>query len=549
MGTLTRFLRGGERRELTWESVFGTVLEPKSAAGVPVSEGTALKSAAWWRGVSIISRHIGAMPMRVYRATSKGREKAEGEKAYKLLHDGPNKYMSAAVFRETLMGHVLTWGNAYAEIEIGGDGRPVALWPLLPQDVTIEVSPGGKSLKYRVGQSKLLEYDRVLHVPGLGANGVQGYSVIAHARNSLGLSMAMEEFGSSFFGNGAWPGVAATHPGTLSKPAQDRLKASINREHQGSANAFRVIVLEEGMKLEKIGIPPEDAQFLEGRQFQIKEVARWFNMNPYFLGENPPSSFSPEQLHAELVTDTLIPWMVRWEQECDRKLLRADSGLYCKLSADHLLRADLKTRYEAYAIGRQWGWLSANDVLSREDTNPLAAEVGDVYLQAVNMLEVEKANAKAPAPAPAPPAQDSGDGPPPDPAEDPEDAPEDAPAGRAAVAAAYRAMLADTLSRLVRVETDRLRRIKTRAQAEQVAGKLYAEQRARIREALAGPAAAAELDPAQLAGAHVTRSVQELSAALEGPEDGIEERIERLCQRWEATRSVEWAEELRPVAL
>jgi HK97 family phage portal protein len=525
MGSLTRFLRGaGERRELTWESVFGTLLEPKSAAGVPVSEGTALKSSAWWRGVSIISRHIGAMPMRVYRATANGREKAEGERAYKLLHDGPNKYMSAAVFRETMMGHVLTWGNAYAEIEIGGDGRPVALWPLLPQDVTVEVSSDGKSLKYRVGSSRLLEYDRVLHVPGLGANGVQGYSVIAHARNSLGLGMAMEEFGSSFFGNGAWPGVAATHPGTLSKPAQDRLKASINREHQGSANAFRVIVLEEGMKLEKIGIPPEDAQFLEGRQFQIKEVARWFNMNPYFLGENPPSSFSPEQLHAELVTDTLIPWMVRWEQECDRKLLRADSGLYCKLSADHLLRADLKTRYEAYAIGRQWGWLSANDVLSREDTNPLDAEVGDVYLQAVNMAEVEKANEPAPDP-------------------------EDQLAGRAAVAAAYRAMLADTLSRLVRVETDRLRRIKTRAQAEQVSGKLYAEQRARIREALAGPAAAAGRDPAELAGAHVTRSVQELSAALDGPEDGIEERIERLCQRWEATRSVEWADELRPVAL
>lgn len=540
MGSLTRFLRGGERRELTWESVFGTLLEPKTAAGVPVSEGTALKSSAWWRGVSIISRHVGAMPMHVYRFTSKGREKAQGERAYKLLHDGPNKFMSAAVFRETLMGHVLTWGNAYAEIEIGGDGRPVALWPLLPQDVTVEVSSDGKQLQYRIGGSRVLEYDRMLHVPGLGANGVQGYSVLAYARNSLGLGLAMEEFGSSFFGNGAWPGVAATHPGTLSKPAQDRLKASINREHQGSSNAFRVIVLEEGMKLEKIGIPPEDAQFLEGRQFQVKEVARWFNINPYFLGENPPSSFSPEQLHAELVTDTLIPWMVRWEQECNRKLLRSEAGLYCKLSPDHLLRADLKTRYEAYAIGRQWGWLSANDVLEREDTNPLEPETGDVYLQAVNMAEVENANAPAPPPgAPAPTGGDSEPEPSPDPA-----APE-----RAAVAAAYRALLADTLSRLVRVETDRLRRIKTLAQAELVAGKLYAEQRARIREALAGPAAAAGLNPAEVAGAHVTRSVQELSAALEGPEDGIEERIERLCQRWEATRAVELADELRPVAL
>lgn len=376
-----------------------------TTSGKTVNERTAMQSAAVYACVRILSEAIAGLPLHVYQCRIDGsKERIPQHPLYYLLHNEPNPEMTSFVFRETLMSHLLLWGNAYAQILRNGRGQPIALYPLLPNKMEVSRAANGEliytyrrdSEESRINPNSgtvTLRRDEILHIPGLGFDGLIGYSPIAMAKNAIGMSLATEEYGASFFANGANPGGVLEHPGVI-KDIQ-RVKDSWNSAYQGSGNAHRIAVLEEGMKFQAIGIPPEQAQFLETRKFQINEIARIFRIPPHMVGDLEKSSFSNiEQQSLEFVKYTLDPWVVRWEQSLQQSLLLPSekNSIFIKFNVDGLLRGDYQSRMNGYAVGRQNGWLSANDIRELEDMNRIPAEEGgDLYLVNGNMLPLSQA--------------------------------------------------------------------------------------------------------------------------------------------------------------
>jgi HK97 family phage portal protein len=364
-----------------------------TSSGKAVNETTAMQTGAVYACVRILAEAIAGLPVHVYeRGADGGKTLMTGHPLYTLLHDEPNDEMTSFVFRETLMSHLLLWGNAYAQIIRDGHGTPVALMPLLPSKMAVERETGG-SLIYSYsgddGQIKLRR-DAVLHIPGLGFDGLIGYSPIAMAKNAVGMSIATEEYGAAFFSNGANPGGVLEHPAVI-KDIQ-RVKDSWNSQYQGSANAHKVAVLEEGMKFHQIAIPPEQAQFLETRKFQINEIARIFRVPPHMVGDLEKSSFSNiEQQSLEFVKYTLDPWVVRWEQSLMQALLLpGEKGVITiRFNLDGLLRGDYQSRMQGYSTGIQNGFYSVNDVRALEDMNLLTdKEGGDLHFVNGNMVRL-----------------------------------------------------------------------------------------------------------------------------------------------------------------
>ena len=369
---------------------FGT-----SSSGKSVNEKTALQTTAVYACVRILAETIALLPLHTYRYSPSGKEKAMNHPLYYLLHSEPNPEMTSFVFRETLMGHLLLWGNAYAQIIRNGRGAVMALYPLLPNKMMVNRTDRG-ILYYQYekdGQTYFLSQQDVLHIPGLGFDGLIGYSPVAMAKNAIGMAIATEEYGAKFFANGASPGGVLEHPGVVKDPA--RIRESWNAVYQGSGNAHRVAVLEEGMKFQSIGIPPEQAQFLETRKFQINEIARIFRIPPHMIGDLEKSSFSNiEQQSLEFVMYTLDPWVVRWEQAMQRALLTEGEKrqYFVKFNVDGLLRGDYQSRMNGYAVGRQNGWLSSNDIRELENLNRISSEEGgDLYLINGNMTKLADA--------------------------------------------------------------------------------------------------------------------------------------------------------------
>ena len=354
-----------------------------------------MQTTAVYACVRILSETLASLPLHVYRHTDRGKEKATDHRLYSLLHDEPNPEMTSFVFRETLMGHLLLWGNAYAQIVRDGRGDVLAMYPLLPDKMTVDRSSLGE-LYYEyqtdTGPVILRNYE-VFHIPGLGFDGLVGYSPIAMAKNAIGMAIATEEYGAKFFANGANPGGVLEHPGVLKDPK--RVRDSWNAVYQGSGNAHRIAVLEEGMKFHSIGIPPEQAQFIATRKFQLNEIARIFRIPPHMIGDLDKSSFSNiEQQSREFVKYTLDPWVSRWEQAIHKSLLKPDEKrqYFVKFNVDGLLRGDYESRMNGYAIGRQNGWLSANDIRELEDMNRIPEDQGgDLYLINGNMTKLEDA--------------------------------------------------------------------------------------------------------------------------------------------------------------
>ena len=354
--------------------------------------------------VRILAEAVAGLPLHLYKYTdSGGKEKALSHPLYFLLHDEPNPEMSSFVFRETLMSHLLLWGNAYAQIIRNGKGEVLALYPLMPNRMRVDRDSKG-NLYYSYtryqdeaptmnGLTVTLNPSDVLHIPGLGFDGLVGYSPIAMAKNAIGLAMATEEYGAKFFANGAAPGGVLEHPGTIKDP--QKIKDSWNMAYQGSGNAHRVAVLEEGMKYQPIGISPEQAQFLETRKFQINEIARIFRVPPHMVGDLEKSSFSNiGQQSLEFVKYTLDPWVIRWEQAISRSLLRGTEKrqYFSKFNVDGLLRGDYVSRMNGYATARQNGWMSANDIRELENLDRIPVELGgDLYLINGNMTKLEDA--------------------------------------------------------------------------------------------------------------------------------------------------------------
>ena len=305
-----------------------------SSSGKVVTERSAMQMTAVYACVRILSEAIAGLPLHMYRYNEDGgKEKAIDHPLYQLLHDEPNPEMSSFVFRETLMTHLLLWGNAYAQIIRNGKGEIIALYPLMPNKMTVSRDEDGQLYyTYQKSQDELpkdggytvtLHPTDVLHIPGLGFDGLVGYSPIAMAKNAIGLAIATEEYGSKFFANGAAPSGVLEHPGTIKDPS--RVRESWQQTFGGSANSNKIAVLEEGMKYTPISISPEQAQFLETRKFQINEIARIFRVPPHMVGDLEKSSFSNiEQQSLEFVKYTLDPWVIRWEQSIHRTLLTAD---------------------------------------------------------------------------------------------------------------------------------------------------------------------------------------------------------------------------------
>ena len=364
-----------------------------STSGKAVTERTSMQMTAVYSCVRILAEAVAGLPLNLYRyLPDGGKEKSFDHPLYRLLHDEPNPEMSSFVFRETLMTHLLLWGNAYAQIIRNGKGEIIALYPLMPNKMTVDRDDNGR-LYYRYshssdesptmsGSNVILKPSDVLHIPGLGFDGLVGYSPIAMAKNAIGMAIACEEYGAKFFANGAAPGGVLEHPGTIKDPA--RVRESWQTTFGGSGNSNKIAVLEEGMKYTPIGISPEQAQFLETRKFQINEIARIFRVPPHMVGDLEKSSFSNiEQQSLEFVKYTLDPWVIRWEQSIMRTLLSADekTQYFVKFNLEGLLRGDYASRMSGYATARQNGWMSANDIRELENLDRIPAdEGGDLYL-------------------------------------------------------------------------------------------------------------------------------------------------------------------------
>ena len=379
-----------------------------TTSGKAVTERSAMQMTAVYSCVRILAEAIAGLPLHLYcYKEDGGKEKALGHPLYLLLHDEPNPEMSSFVFRETLMTHLLLWGNAYAQIIRNGKGEVIALYPLMPNRMTVDRDSSGQLFySYQMsnadaptmpGGTVILKPSDVLHIPGLGFDGLVGYSPIAMAKNAIGLAIATEEYGAKFFANGATPGGLLEYPGTVKDP--DRVRESWNKGFSGSQNAGKVAILEEGMKYTPISIAPEQAQFLETRKFQINEIARIFRIPPHMIGDLEKSSFSNiEQQSLEFVKYTLDPWVVRWEQSLSRALFTSEekSQYFFKFNVEGLLRGDYQSRMNGYATARQNGWMSANDIRELENLDRIPAEEGgDLYLINGNMLPLVHAGAFA----------------------------------------------------------------------------------------------------------------------------------------------------------
>ena len=381
-----------------------------TASGKYVTERSAMQMTAVYCCVRILSEAVASLPLQFYRYTDDGgKEKAVDHPLYFLLHDEPNPEMTSFIFRETLMTHLLLWGNAYSQIIRNGKGEVVALYPLMPDRMKVDRDEHGR-LYYeytvydsddvdgrkgtdKVGRTVRLQPHDVLHIPGLGFDGLVGYSPIAMAKNAIGLAIATEEYGSKFFANGAAPSGVLEHPGTIKDPS--KVRESWQATFGGSGNANKIAVLEEGMKYTPISISPEQAQFLETRKFQIDEIARIFRVPPHMIGDLEKSSFNNiEQQSLEFVKYTLDPWVSRWEQAMVRALLTPDEKkkYFFKFNVDGLLRGDYQSRMNGYATARQNGWMSANDIRELENLDRIPAEQGgDLYLINGNMTKLEDA--------------------------------------------------------------------------------------------------------------------------------------------------------------
>lgn len=389
-------------------NIFNSIFN-SSSSGKSVSQTSALSVTAVYSCVRILSEAIAGLPLHTYKCRSNGgKEKAIDHPLYFILHDEPNPEMTSFVFRETMMSHLLLWGNAYAQILRNGKGDVIALYPLAPNRMTVDRASNGRiyytystsdddNPKLKSKGQVYLKSEDVLHIPGLGFDGLVGYSPIAMARNAIGMAMACEEYGAKFFANGASPSGVLEHPSTIKNP--DKLRESWNSLFKGSSNSHQIAVLEEGLKYQPISISPNEEQFLETRKFQINEIARIFRIPPHMIGDLEKSSFSNiEQQSLEFVKYTLDPWVTRWEQSICRRLFKDSekAEYFVKFNVDGLLRGDYQSRMNGYATGRQNGWLSANDIRELENMNQIPDELGgNLYLVNGSMTKLEDAGAFA----------------------------------------------------------------------------------------------------------------------------------------------------------
>jgi len=356
-----------------------------------VTAQSSLQVSAVWACINLISHTVASLPLMIYEDINGDKQRAKDHNLYDLLHVQPNPLMTALELREVLQSHLCSHGNAYCQLIYDTKGRVEEIWPLRPDRMLgIKIVNGQKIFTFQKENGETNNYSdaTIWHTPGLGFDGIMGYSPIYMAKKSIGLAIDAEEFGSKFFANDARPGIVVEHPAQLSDPAYKRLKDDLDEEHTGIENSHRPMILEEGMKLHEVGIPPEDAQFLETRKFQVTEIARIFGVPPHLIFDLEKATFSNiEQQSIEFVVYFVRHWLVRWEQSINARLLLPSERkrFYAEHLVDGLLRGDTVSRYQAYGFGKQWGFLSTNDIRRLENMNPV--EGGDVYLAPLNYTD------------------------------------------------------------------------------------------------------------------------------------------------------------------
>lgn len=379
------------------DQTFAPVVWQAPVAGVNIDEHVALTSSAVWGSVRVISDAIMCLPVGVIMPRSDGGRDPVPDDPVNRLLDVPNEEMDWGTYAQTETAHCMTWGNSYSEIEVmTGSGAPAALWPIEPNRVNPDRDRAG-NLIYDVHNPReantVLSPRRMLHTKGLGYDGVIGYSVVRMAKEAISLGLAAESYGAGLFGNGAMPGGVLEHPGRMSDEAMKRLRGSWERMHGGPRNAKRTAILEQGITYKALSIPPEDAQFLETRTFQVREIGpRWFGVPPPFLGDLADATYSNvEQLFIVLVNQGIMPWAKRFETQLSFKLFHMrGQRQQVKINVNGLLRGDLRARAEFYKSMRDLGVLSINEIRALEDLNEI--DGGELRLVPMNMRTVEEAN-------------------------------------------------------------------------------------------------------------------------------------------------------------
>lgn len=361
-----------------------------SKTGIAITEDSAMRLSAVFGAVRVISETIASLPWMVKQDFEGSTRNAAAHPINQLIHS-PNGMMTDFNFRESCQAHLCLHGNAYIAIKRNEAGQPVSLIPVHPDRVKVKVYKDEKF--YTIDDGKeTFDDTEMIHIVGLSFDGIVGKSVIEAARESIGLGLAADQFGGSFFGNGANVSAVLTHPGRLSDDAYKRLMASWQRRYAGLDNAHKTAILEEGMNLTKVSISPSESQFLETRQFGVVDIARFFRIPLAYLGslENSSTRANIEEQGIQFQRNTILPWVKRWEAEFNRKLFPNGNDYYIRFNMDGLLRGDISSRYSSYATARQWGWLSVNDIRKFEGLDNI--DNGDTYLQPLNMVDVATDN-------------------------------------------------------------------------------------------------------------------------------------------------------------
>jgi len=357
-----------------------------TASGVRVTEGNALLISTVYQCVRVIAETVASLPCFLYKRTTSGKDRAENHAVYRILHQEPNPYMSPFEFKQTLQGHLCLWGNAYAEIERNGSGQVANLWPLRPDRMRLQIYDGKIFYYYITPDGGERQLTDVFHLRGLSTDGLIGYSPIALARETLGLAKASEEYRARFFSNDAKPGGVLMHPGILGEPAYQQLRRRWEENHQGLSNRARVAILEEGMKWQDVGVPPDDAQFIQGQEFQKSDIAAIYRVPSYKIGLLKPGTVSyasVEQQAIDFVTDCIRPWLICWEQRATLSLLTPTERrvLFAEFMIDALLRGDSDSRARFYQALFNMGVLTINEIREKENLNSIGPDGDRHYLQ------------------------------------------------------------------------------------------------------------------------------------------------------------------------
>ena len=366
----------------------------KASSGEQVDEKSAMQIATVYACVRLLAESVAQLPLHLYRYTNSGtgKEMAADHPVYSIIHRQPNPEMTSFTWRETMMVHLLLWGNSYSQIIRDGKNGILSIYPLLPENVEVDRDERGEiyyiyhaytdEAPGEKNKDIIFQREEVLHVPGLGFNGLVGFSPIAMMKNALGSTLAVEKYGSAFFKNGAQPSGVLEHPGVLKNP--EKIRQNWTDVYGGANNAHKVCVLEEGMSYKAISLPPEDSQFLSTRQFGVEEICRIFRVPPHMVQDLQRATFNNiEHMAIEFVMHTLMPWLIRIEQAIIKDVLVGEEKdqLFPKFNVDGLMRGDYKSRMEGYAVAITNGIMSVNDVRKLENMDPLDdADGGNLHL-------------------------------------------------------------------------------------------------------------------------------------------------------------------------